>query len=205
MILPIQDKTGKNLTMSQFINKLLMRCAAILMEFNVFILHIVSYVPSHHVRRLFYRLSGMKIGKSSTLHMGIRMYNPQNISIGRDTIIGEDTVLDGRDDLVIGSHVDIASEVMIYNAQHNVNAEHFSAMESVIQAPVHIGDYVFLGPRVIVLPGVNIGKGAIVGAGAVVTRDIPPYAIAGGVPAKIIGERRNKDLHYTLGRAAWFR
>jgi maltose O-acetyltransferase len=49
----------------------------------------------------------------------------------------------------------------------------------------------------VILPGVTIGKGAVVAAGAVVTKDVPPYAIVGGVPAKVIGER-TKDLRYTL-------
>jgi maltose O-acetyltransferase len=90
---------------------------------------------------------------------------------------------------------------MIYNSQHDVNQENFAATN----APVKIEDYVFIGPRAIILAGVTIGRGAIVGAGAVVTKDVPPYAMVGGVPAKIIGERRNKDLHYKLGRARWFR
>ena len=127
------------------------------------------------------------------------------IRIGEDTIVGEGVVLDGRAELIIGNHVDIATEVMIYNAQHDMEVEHFSAVETVVQKPVKIEDYVFIGPRAIILPGVTVGKGAVVGAGAVVTKDVPPFAIVGGVPAKIIGERKNKDLHYKLGRAAWFR
>jgi maltose O-acetyltransferase len=58
---------------------------------------------------------------------------------------------------------------------------------------------------VIVLPGVTIRKGAVVAAGAVVTKDVLEYGIVGGVPAKEIGMRTQKDLHYRLGRAAWFR
>jgi maltose O-acetyltransferase len=133
--------------------------------------------------------------------MKARFYDPRNISIGDDTIIGEGVVLDGRDKLSIGSHVDIATEVMIYNSEHNVNDENFVADNG----KVIIEDYVFIGPRAIILAGVTIGKGAIVGAGAVVTKDVPPFAIVGGIPAKIIGERRNKDLHYKLGRARLFR
>lgn len=197
----IKDKQGKVLTASEIFGKVIIRINNIFLEFEVFLLHLVGLVPCHCFRRFFYRLAGIKIGKGSTIHTGARFYDPRNINIGEDTIIGESVILDGRDKLTVGSHVDIASEAMIYNSEHDVNDESFSAKNS----PVKIEDYVFIGPRVIILAGVTIGKGAVVGAGAVVTKDVPPYAIVGGVPAKIIGERRSKDLHYKLGRARWFR
>lgn len=164
-------------------------------------MHWAGHVPSHHFRRLVYRLGGVSIGKGSTFHTEIKFYNGHNITIGNDTIVGEGTVLDGRDLLKIGDHVDIASEVMIYNCEHDINDLNFKA----VRATVVIGDYVFIGPRAIILPGVKIGKGAVVGAGAVVTKDVPDFAIVGGVPAKVIGERKNKTPNYKLGRAAWFR
>jgi len=195
------DKTGKKLTSKEIFEKGINRLFNILLEFEVFLLHLVGFLPSHHLRRFFYRLAGIKIGKGSTIHMGARFYDPRNISIGEDSIIGEEVVLDGRDKLLIGNHVDIASQVMIYNSEHDVNDSNFSAKN----APVFIEDYVFIGPRAIILPGVKIGKGAVVAAGAVVTKDVPPFAIVGGVPAKIIGERKIKNLSYKLGRARWFR
>ncbi len=201
----MQDKTGKILSPQEIQAKVGNRINSIMLEFIVMVLHVIGCVPSHHIRRFFYRLSGMHIGKGSTIHMGAKFYNPSNISIGEDSIIGEGILLDGRDILKIGSHVDIASEVMIYNAEHNVNAENFAAIEDIVWGAVVIEDYVFIGPRVIILPGVHVGRGAIVGAGAVVTKDVAPLSIVGGVPAKPIGERKIKDLHYKLGRAAWFR
>lgn len=201
----MKDKSGRVLSSQEVLSKGLNRIANILLEFEVMLLHWIGHIPLHHVRRFFYRLAGITIGKGTTIHTGTRFYDPHNISVGEDTIIGEFAVLDGREKLVIGNHVDMASEVMIYNSEHNVNAEDFAGVESVITAPVIIEDYVFIGPRVIILPGVKIGKGAVVGAGAVVTKDVDAFKIVGGVPAKEIGERKLKDLHYRLGRARWFR
>jgi maltose O-acetyltransferase len=98
-----------------------------MLEFDNMILRYVGWIPSHHVRRFFYRVGGMRIGKGSAIHMGAVFYDAKNIRIGKDTIIGENSVLDGRDKLIIGDHVDIASEVMIYNAEHDINSESFSA------------------------------------------------------------------------------
>jgi acetyltransferase-like isoleucine patch superfamily enzyme len=182
--------------------RILRRIDTVALEFEVLILHFVSSViPFHHIRRFFYRLSGMKIGRGSTLHMGARFYDPEKITIGEDSIVGENVVLDGREKLTIGNHVDIATGVMIYNSEHDIGDPNFRA----ISAPVIIGDYVFIGPRAIILPGVTVGRGAVIGAGAIVTKDVGELMVVGGVPAKQIGVREIKDLNYKLGRAAWFR
>lgn len=181
--------------------RVIRRVTTIIREFENMIMAWCGHVPSHHFRRLIYRFGGMRIGKGSTIHCGAKFYNAHKIRIGKDTIIGEDAVLDGRDMLIIGNHVDIASEVMIYNAEHNIEDSGFSASSE----PVEIKDYVFIGPRAIILPGVVIGRGAVVGAGAVVTKSVEDFKIVGGVPAKEIGERTNRDPQYKLGRAAWFR
>lgn len=196
-----KDKNGKSLTLGEIFGKVVNRIKNILLEFEVYLLHLVGCIPFHCCRRFFYRLAGIKIGRGSTIHTKARFYDPRNIKIGEDTIIGEGAVLDGRAELTIGSHVDIASEVMIYNSQHDIESETFGAEDK----PVKIEDYCFIGPRSIILPGVTVGRGAIVAAGAVVTKDVPPFAIVGGVPAKIIGERKLKSLNYKLGRARWFR
>lgn len=194
------DRMGRPLTTNEALEKIVRRFLNWVLDLELLLVTWAGLVPSHLFRILIYTLAGMKIGKGARIHMGARFFDPENIRIGQGSIIGDNAFLDGRDKLVIGSHVDIASGVMIYNSEHDINAEDFKA----ILAPVEIDDYVFIGPRVIILPGVRIGKGAIVAAGAVVTRDVSEFKIVGGVPAEVIGERKVKTLHYRLGRARLF-
>lgn len=194
------DRMGRELSTKEATGKISNRLYNYAADFFLFWLHLLCYIPSHHIRRLLLRLAGAKIGQGSTIHMGCRFFSLKNIIIGEDTIIGEGSYMDGRDILRIGDHVDVASQVLIYNSEHDVTAEDFHATV----APVEIGDFCFIGPRVIILPGVKVGKGAIIAAGAVVTKDVGEFAIVGGVPAEVIGERKIKDLHYKLGRARLF-
>lgn len=195
------DKYGNILSFKKALNKVIIRVYNWFLDFRLFLIHLVSlHIPFHSIRRRVFAISGVKIGKGSTIHMGCRFFEPKGVVIGEDTIIGDNAFLDGRAPLKIGNHVDIASQVLIYNSEHDIQSKDFKAIEE----PVEIEDYVFIGPRAIILPGVKIGKGAVVGAGAVVTKNVPEFSIVGGVPAKIIGERVNKDFTYRLGRARLF-
>ena len=195
-----KDRIGNKLTSAQAQRKVINRLYNYVLDFELMVLRWVGHVPSHLLRKLFYRLAGVKIGKGSTIHMWANFFEPNGIIIGTDTIIGDHVFLDGRAPLVIGSHVDIASSVMIYNSEHDLENSDFSARTALVE----ICDYAFIGPRAIILPGVKIGKGAVIAAGAVVAGDVSDFTIVGGVPAKVIGERKNKDLHYKLGRARLF-
>ena len=196
----LKDKTGKQLSNKEIGEKVINRIYNIILDFELMVLRWVAHVPSHTFRKIIYRLAGMEIGKGSVIHMWANFFDPSGIKIGEDTIIGDHAFLDGRTSLIIGSHVDIASSVMVYNSEHDLESTEFSARTE----PVEIGDYVFIGPRVTILPGVKIGKGAVVAAGAVVTKDVSEFMIVGGIPAKEIAERKNKELHYKLGRARLF-
>jgi maltose O-acetyltransferase len=196
----LKDRMGRELGWSEAMKKILNRFYNYWLDFKIMLLRWGGYIPSHIIRRTIYKLAGISIGRGSTIHMWANFYQPKNIIIGDDTIVGDHVFLDGRSDLIIGNHVEIASQVLIYNSEHDIHSTDFKA----ITGKVEIGDYCFIGPRVIILPGVKIGNGAVVAAGAVVTKDVPDFAIVAGVPATIIGERKNKNPEYKLGRARLF-
>jgi acetyltransferase-like isoleucine patch superfamily enzyme len=118
----------------------------------------------------------------------------EGITIGANTIVGHDAILDGRGGLMIGATVNLSSEVAIWTADHDLADPKFGYRS----APVSVGDYAWLSFRSTILPGVSIGEGAVVAAGAVVTKDVEPYTIVAGVPAAPVGERP-PVVSYPLG------
>lgn len=195
-----KDKNGRELKAGEVFLKIRNRINSYFLDLELMFLRWVGHIPLHGVRHMFYSFAGMKLGKGAVVHMWANFFQPRNISIGQGTIIGDHAFLDGRATLTIGKQTDIASSVMIYNSEHDLESPDFIAREEAVS----IGDYCFIGPRVIILPGVKIGTGAVVAAGAVVTSSVPEYTIVGGVPAKVIGTRQVKDLNYKLGRARLF-
>jgi acetyltransferase-like isoleucine patch superfamily enzyme len=198
--LKFYDRMGKELSWSEAIKKMQGRVVAWVDDLFLFLLTLKGNCPFWVLRKNCYQLAGLKIGKGSKIHMWARFFAPRGIKIGQDSVIGDHVFLDGRGGLTIGDHVDIASQVLIYSSEHDVQSEDLHPIEE----PVVIGDYVFIGPRAIILPGITIGKGAVVAAGAVVTKDVPAKAIVGGVPAQVIGERKIKEFNYRLGRSRLF-
>lgn len=168
-------------------------------DLRLWVLTMTGYVPSHRIRNLVYRLSGVQLAKSSSIHWRARFFSPQDLTVGEYTTIGNDAFFDARDKIWIGSCVNIAAEVRIYTREHDIDDPFFSETGG----PVTIEDYAYIGTRVTILPGVKIGAGAVVASGAVVTKDVPPYMLVGGVPAKVIRERSH-DLRYKLGYAKRF-
>lgn len=130
------------------------------------------------------------------MYRGFEVRSPWKLTIGAGTIVGHNALLDARMGLTIGNNVNISNEVMIWTLHHDYNSTDFAQTGQA----VIIEDYVWLCSRTVILPGVTIGKGAVVAAGAVVTRNVLPYTVVGGVPAKQIATR-NKDLSYDLSSA----
>lgn len=153
--------------------------------------NMVAYIPCWWVRRLFYVAIGFKIGKKSTINMRQYLMGPGKFSIGEYSHINPGCIIDSRGGIEIGSGISISHRVMLITGGHDVQAADFREEN----LPIKIGDHVWIGAGATILKGVEIGEGAVVAAGAVVTRDVPPFAIVGGVPAKQIG-LRNNNLDY---------
>lgn len=155
--------------------------------------HIFNKVPVFAFRYVVYKyLYGMKIGDSS-IHMGVVAFSPWNITIGSNSIIHFDCLLDGRGGIVIADNVDISFGVKIFTEQHDLNSDDYGT----VAKAVTIGKFAVIGAYSILLPGVSIGEGAVVAAGSVVTKSVEPYAVVGGNPAKII-KQRECDPKYKL-------
>src|SRR3972149_6038447 len=131
-----RDRQGRQLNWAEALGKITERFYNYYLDLKVALLWVLGYIPSHEIRLMLFDLAGVKIGEGSTIHIGARFYQPKNVVIGEDTIIGDHATLDGRAKLTIGDHVDIASEVMIFNGEHDIHSATFEP----ITAPVVIGD-----------------------------------------------------------------
>lgn len=143
--------------------------------------------PAMHLRAFFAGKICESVGRDVNIERGATFST--NVTIGDNSGIGKDCELHGE--VHIGSHVMMAPECVFYTRNHETANLHIPMDEQgeTEPDPIYLGDDVWVARRVIVMPGVHIGDHCIIAAGAVVTKDIPPYSIAGGVPAKIIGSR----------------
>lgn len=153
---------------------------------------IVANLPSIYLRYYFLKVFGMTLAENVRFYQGFHVRNPKGIEIEDGVSIGPKVLLDGRMGLKIGKNAVIAYEAIIWSLNHDYNDINFKAKG----APVEIGEYAWICSRSIILPGIKVGKGAVVAAGAVVTKNVPSYAVVAGMPAKIIGYRKEIDYQY---------
>lgn len=146
---------------------------------------VITYLPLHNFRNLLFRLCRVKIGRGTRLYIGTHIRIPKNLVIGSNCNILNDVFLDAAGGLTIGNDVSISFRSLILTGGHDVNDPYFRAEHQ----PIKINDHVWIGSNATLLKGITIGEGAVVCAGAVVTKDVPPFTIVGGVPAKVIGKR----------------
>lgn len=134
-----------------------------------------------------------KIGKHCKIHPTVMIRQPWNVTIGDHCSINHNNIFQAGykyGTITLGNHVLTAANCMFIAYSHAYDTTKEPIKEQgYYDAPIVIEDDVWLGHDVTVMAGVTIGKGSIIGAGAVVNKDIPPYSIAVGIPAKVIKTR----------------
>jgi len=130
------------------------------------------------------------VGTGSRISHNVKVLGASKVSIGCNTTVTNSCIIDGRGGLTIGDDVMVGFESILLTSTHRFDDPRRPIrLQGFVQEPVTLGNDIWIGMRAMILPGVTIGDGAIVAAGAVVTKDVAPYAIVGGVPAKTIGRR----------------
>lgn len=149
------------------------------------------------IRKIFYKykLSNVsKIGKGVTIHYSVYIRNPEGFQIGNNSNINHGCELYCKGGISIGSGSMLAYQAMILSDSRTFMGEMpLKQRTDRVLAPVIIGSDVWVGARAIILPGVHIHDHAIVAAGAVVTKDVEPWAIVAGNPARLVKFRIEKE------------
>lgn len=171
--------------------------------------HWIGKFPSRRVREIYLKgwLGGL--GAKTGVQMGCRFLNGRKVFLGERNVINFGCLFDGRKfQIRTGRNVSIGPEATILTLGHDPRSATFEDRGG----DVVIGDGVWIGFRAIILPGVKIGEGAVIGAGSVVTKNVEPYAIVAGNPAKKVGERsvesrdtsvERRGFEYELGYRPW--
>lgn len=133
----------------------------------------------------------VRVGRGASVAAEAFVHGPVELAEGASLNVR--AVVDGgRSGVRIGAHTRIASGVSIYAFDHGMSPKERIAEQRVRSRGVEVGSDVWIGANAGVTDGVRIGDHAVVGMGAVVTRDVPPWAMVAGVPARVIGDRRDR-------------
>lgn len=164
-------------------------------EIRRYIVYTISNLPGLigiKVRNIYYSRRFRFCGNELKILNRVTIYKPENISIGERCGINSNVWINGSGGISIGDDVLIGPNVLIHSANHN-----FDRIDTPINLQgwtfkaVTIEDNVWIGANAIILPGIHIGTGSVIGAGSVVTKNIPPFSVALGNPAKVVKKRVN--------------
>lgn len=137
------------------------------------------------------RMAKVQRGEGTRIYYNVLIKEPQNITIGDNTFVNNGCLLWGAPEgrITIGNDVLFGPSVKLIASNHGTSREYLVRENPWHDADIIIEDDVWLGANVVVLKGVTIGKGAIIAAGAIVNKDVAPYTIVGGIPAKKLKDR----------------
>ena len=140
-------------------------------------------------RMFLLTLFGLKQVGDNAVYPSAKIWAPWNITMGKHVAVDDGVILYSVDKITIGTKIAISRDVFVCTASHDISEPN----RPLVTGSITICDGVWIGARAIILPGVTIGEGAVIGAGAVVTKDVEPWTVVGGNPAKLIKKRVLKD------------
>ncbi|HVT36010.1 MAG TPA: hypothetical protein VHE37_10510 [Nevskiaceae bacterium] len=136
-------------------------------------------------RNLLLRLFGARVGRHVQIHPRARVYFPWNLTIGDESALGEDVLVYNLGPVTLGRQVTVSHGAQLCAGTHDYSR----ADLPLLKPPVNIGDGAWICTEAFVGPGVTVGAGAVVGARAVAVRDVTPWSIVAGNPARAVGTR----------------
>lgn len=151
----------------------------------IFINYFVNYIPCWYIRKIIYKLFGMKIGKGTRINMKCIIMSPWKIEIGNSTMVNEFVLLDGRGHLKIGNSCSVSMWSILYTASH----KSYSATFEYTTAPVKVGDCCWLGTRSVIMPGSDIKDRTILSVNSVWKGETCEGGIYTGNPASLLKMR----------------
>ncbi len=164
---------------------------------------IIANTPFWHVRKAFYRhFCKIQLGKESSIGRGAKFTGDKfhEIHIGEHCSIPYDSFWVVGASITIGNHVVFGHRVSLYTSDHDPD----DADSARRNAPIVIEERAWIGSEVTLLPGVTIGKGAVVAAGSLVTKDVAPFSIVAGRPAKFMRARAVQEFTYLITEIPWY-
>ena len=144
-----------------------------------------SPVPFHGWRRFLLRMFGAKVGKNVLIYPSVTIWYPWNLELKDGACLARFVNCYSVDKILIGSNSIVSQNVHLCTAGHDISDIHFSLLSK----PIKIDDNVWVAADAFIGPGVTIGKGAVVGARGAVFKDVKPWMVVGGNPAKAIKKR----------------
>jgi putative colanic acid biosynthesis acetyltransferase WcaF len=143
----------------------------------------------HKWRNLLLKLFGAKIGKRSIVHSSVKIWAPWNLEIGQHTVIGPGVICYNPDKIILGSKVSVSQRAHLCTASHDFT----DRAHPLVTQQIVVHDFSWIATEAFVAMGVTIAEGVVVGARAVVTKDVEPWTVVAGNPAKFIKHRLFKD------------
>lgn len=140
----------------------------------------------HAWRRALLRLFGARLGAGVRVYASARIWAPWNLAMGDFSVMGDQVDCYTVDRIEIGAHSIVSQYTFLCTATHDIDQPRFP----LVTAPIAIGPQAWVAADVFIGPGVTVGEGAVVGARASVFKDVPPWAVVGGNPARVLRMRQ---------------